>query len=60
MTGVSANILAGQTIRAGTAFSQILLDEAALPRLLEGLPIEEEDEEEEVAAPDQEQIDQEL
>jgi DNA-directed RNA polymerase II subunit RPB1 len=46
VTGVSANIMMGQTIRGGTAFSQILLDEAALPRLMEGLPAlpEEEDE----------------
>ncbi len=38
ITSVSANIMTGQTIRGGTAFSQILLDEQALPRLLEGLP----------------------
>ena len=48
ITSVSANIMTGQTIRGGTAFSQILLDEQALPRLLEGLPalegIEEEGE----------------
>jgi DNA-directed RNA polymerase beta' subunit len=36
--GVSANIMMGQTIRGGTAFSQILLDEQALTRLREGLP----------------------
>jgi hypothetical protein len=49
VTGVSANIMMGQTIRGGTAFSQILLDEAALPRLMEGLPAlpEGEDEEDE-------------
>ena len=46
VTGVSANIMMGQTMRGGTAFSQIMLDEVALPRLLEGLPAvaEEEDE----------------
>ena len=59
VTGVSANIMTGQTIRGGTAFTQILLDEFALPRLMEGLPAlpEEEVEEEE---PDQENIDAEL
>ena len=54
VTGVSANIMMGQPIRAGTAFTQVLLDEAALPRLLEGLPPIEEGEYEE------ELIDQEL
>jgi DNA-directed RNA polymerase II subunit RPB1 len=38
VTGVSANIMMGQVIRGGTAFSQILLDEQALVRLSEGLP----------------------
>jgi DNA-directed RNA polymerase II subunit RPB1 len=47
ITGVSANIMMGQPIRGGTAFSQILLDEQALPQLLEGLTPEEELEEEE-------------
>jgi DNA-directed RNA polymerase beta' subunit len=60
VTGVSANIMMGQPIRAGTAFTQILLDEAALPRLLEGLPPLEEEEEEEEEAPTQELIDTEL
>ncbi len=46
VTGVSSNIMMGQTIRGGTSFSQLLLDEAALPRLLEGLPIDEMDEDE--------------
>ena len=36
----------GQPIRGGTAFSQILLDEQALPQLLEGLAPEEELEDE--------------
>lgn len=59
VTGVSANIMTGQPIRAGTGFTQILLDEDALPRLMEGLPpMPVEDEEEEL--PDQELIDQEL
>ena len=47
ITGVSANIMMGQPIRGGTAFSQILLDEQALPLLLEGLAEEEEAEDEE-------------
>jgi DNA-directed RNA polymerase II subunit RPB1 len=38
ITGVSANIMTGQCIRGGTSFSQILLDESALERMLEGLP----------------------
>jgi DNA-directed RNA polymerase II subunit RPB1 len=47
VTGVSANIMMGQTMRGGTAFSQIMLDEVALPRLLEGLPAIAEDDEDE-------------
>jgi len=47
ITGVSANIMTGQPIRAGTSFTQILLDESAQERLLQGLPPVEEDEEEE-------------
>lgn len=38
ITGVSANIMTGQPIRGGTAFSDILLDEVALLRLQQGLP----------------------
>ena len=38
VVGVSANIMMGQPIRGGTGFSQIMLDEVALPRLLSGLP----------------------
>jgi DNA-directed RNA polymerase beta' subunit len=38
VTGVSANIMAGQPIRGGTAFSDILLDENAVLRLQKGLP----------------------
>ena len=47
VVGVSANIMMGQPIRGGTGFSQIMLDEVALPRLLSGLPPvpQEEDEE---------------
>jgi DNA-directed RNA polymerase II subunit RPB1 len=37
VTGVSANITTGQPIRGGTAFSQILLDEAAVINLYKGL-----------------------
>jgi len=39
VTGVSANVMTGQTIRGGTAFSQILLDEEALPALLANEPL---------------------
>jgi DNA-directed RNA polymerase II subunit RPB1 len=38
VTGVSANIMTGQPIRGGTAFSDILLDEVAVLRLQQGLP----------------------
>ena len=48
VTGVSANIMMGQPIRGGTAFSQVLLDEQALPALLEGLTPEEDLVEEEM------------
>jgi DNA-directed RNA polymerase II subunit RPB1 len=47
VTGVSANIMTGQPIRAGTAFTQILLDEDALSRLMKGLPAFQSGEEEE-------------
>ena len=57
VTGVSANIMTGQPIRAGTGMTQILLDEIALPRLMEGLPPLPEYEEEE-DAPSQNMIDQ--
>jgi len=59
VTGVSANIMTGQPVRAGTAFSQILLDEAALPRLMEGLSAMPTDDVEE-DAPDQDQVNSEL
>ena len=60
VTGVSANIMTGQVIRGGTAFSQILLDEAALLRLQEGLPPVPVDEEEDVEEPTEEEIAEEL
>ena len=53
ITGVSANIMTGQPIRGGTGFSEILLDEAALMILQEGLPDIEEEEEEEYEATQQ-------
>lgn len=59
VTGISANIMTGQPLRGGTAFTQILLDEFALPGLMEGLP-DMEEEEEEMEAPQQENIDNEL
>jgi len=49
VTGVSANIMMGQAIRGGTAFSQILLDDQMLPELLKEIDVERnklEDEEE--------------
>jgi DNA-directed RNA polymerase II subunit RPB1 len=55
ITGISANIMMGQTIRGGTSFSQILLDESALLGLLQGVAEEDEVEEEEELT--QEQID---
>ena len=36
MTGVSANIMLGQPIRGGTAFSQILMDETVFAKLSKG------------------------
>jgi DNA-directed RNA polymerase beta' subunit len=41
VTGVSANVMTGQPFRGGTAFSQILLDEAALKTLYEQVPEDE-------------------
>jgi len=38
VTGVSANIMTGQPIRGGTAFSQIIMDETAVINLYKGLP----------------------
>jgi DNA-directed RNA polymerase II subunit RPB1 len=47
VTGVSANIMMGQPIRGGTAFSQILLDDQMLQTLTKGLAAVPDDEEEE-------------
>jgi DNA-directed RNA polymerase II subunit RPB1 len=47
VTGVSANIMMGQPIRGGTAFSQILLDDMMLPELLKSIDIEKRLEKEE-------------
>ncbi len=63
VTGVSANIMMGQPIRGGTSFSQIMLDEAYFGKILETLPdmpdtVEDEDEDE--AAPTQDEIDAQL
>jgi hypothetical protein len=63
ITGVSANIMMGQTLRGGTSFSQLLLDESALLRLLEGLPPLKEGEEyatEDAQAPGDEEIDEQV
>jgi DNA-directed RNA polymerase II subunit RPB1 len=49
VTGVSANIMIGQPIRGGTAFSQIMLDDQALVQLQQGLPPMPEEDEEEMA-----------
>jgi hypothetical protein len=40
VTGVSANIMMGQAIRGGTAFSQILLDDQMLPELLKEIDMD--------------------
>jgi DNA-directed RNA polymerase beta' subunit len=40
VTGVSANIMMGQPIRGGTAFSQVLMDDQMLSKLLESVNIE--------------------
>lgn len=47
VTGVSANIMMGQPIRGGTAFSQIMLDEASLFELNKDVRYVEEEKEEE-------------
>ena len=59
VTGVSANIMTGQTIRGGTAFSDILLDEVAVINLQKGQPpVEAMDREED--APDENAVNSEL
>ena len=40
VTGVSANIMMGQPIRGGTAFSQILMDDQMLSKLLESVDLD--------------------
>jgi DNA-directed RNA polymerase II subunit RPB1 len=61
VTGVSANIMLGQTIRGGTGFFSVLFDESAFMRLQSALPpIENEEEEEDDEGPTQEQINKEL
>ena len=40
VTSVSANIMMGQPIRGGTAFSQILLDEQMMYKLLESVDVD--------------------
>jgi DNA-directed RNA polymerase II subunit RPB1 len=57
VTGVSANIMMGQPIRAGTAFTQILLDEDALPALIKSMPTIDEKEEQEEEGPSDELVD---
>lgn len=51
VTGVSANIMMGQPIRGGTAYSRVLLDETVLMKLLSGLDpmIEEEEDTDELS-----------
>ena len=46
VTGVSANIMMGQAFRGGTAFSQIMMDDAMLEQLTRGLDAVPDDEEE--------------
>jgi DNA-directed RNA polymerase II subunit RPB1 len=63
ITGVSANIMMGQVIRGGTSFSQILLDEPYLMKILESLKdvrptLDEDDEDED--APTQDEINAEI
>jgi DNA-directed RNA polymerase II subunit RPB1 len=40
VTGVSANIMMGQPIRGGTAFSQVLMDDQMLATLLESVDVD--------------------
>ena len=40
VTGISANIMMGQPIRGGTAFSQIILDDQMIPKLLADIDAE--------------------
>ena len=43
VTGISANIMMGQPIRGGTAFSHILLDDQMLPELLKDIDVNKHD-----------------
>jgi len=58
VTGVSANIMMGQPIRGGTAFSQILLDDQMLPQLLADIDTERNVEVEEEQAGDLSRLDE--
>lgn len=61
VTGISANIMMGQTIRGGTGFFSLLLDEAAFMRLQKDSPAgEEEDEGAPVREPTEEQLEAQL
>jgi DNA-directed RNA polymerase II subunit RPB1 len=60
VTGVSAKIMTGQTMRGGTTFSQLLLDESVLMRLQKGLPPVADEEEEDVEELDEDDIAEEL
>jgi DNA-directed RNA polymerase beta' subunit len=53
VTGVSANIMTGQTIRAGTAYSQVLLDEQEFFKLMSTVELEQEEEDDEVIFTDE-------
>ena len=57
VTGVSANIMMGQPIRGGTAFSEILLDDQMMAKLLETVQIHEEEEEEFTELPVETELD---
>ena len=61
VTSVSANIMMGQPIRGGTAFSHILLDEQMMYKLMEAIDVEKkglDDEEEGELIDDNIQLDQ--
>jgi DNA-directed RNA polymerase II subunit RPB1 len=50
VNGVSANVMMGQPIRGGTAFSQIMLDDGMLIKLSKGLEVLKEEEDNESVA----------
>jgi DNA-directed RNA polymerase II subunit RPB1 len=63
VTGVSANIMMGQPIRGGTSFSQILLDEPYLMKILSTLtdvPVTLDKDDDDDEGPSQAEIDAEL